>query len=154
MTISRNIQGIFVRIGHPNSEVLWLTGGEVIDRAYQEALMSGDSIPDVLLTRNNVINLQNLMYDEYGVYLGSKDLRSITVKEAVRFLGRFLQICRFLTSQEEALRFVKLLEEGDDREEKRIAKEIRSRIPQLPELVPHTIPKPQFLTKKKILPVH
>ena len=75
------------------------------------------------------------------------ELRSITVKEAVRFLGRFLQICHFLTNREEALRFVKLLEEGNDTEEIKVAKEARLMIPLLPERIPHlskTMKKPVY----------
>jgi hypothetical protein len=133
----KNNYGIYVRIGYPRSEVQWLDGYQVIDLAYQEAAKTGDSISEVLLTKNNVINLSNPLYDEYGVYHGGVELRSITVKEAIRFLGRFLQICRFLTNREEASRFVKLLEEGNDAEEIKTAKEVRLMIPLLPERVPH-----------------
>ncbi|MDR1493444.1 MAG: hypothetical protein LBT05_12085 [Planctomycetaceae bacterium] len=148
--------GIYVRIGFPRSEVQWLNGYQVIDLAYQEAEKNGDSISEILLTKNNVINLSNPLYDEYGVYLGGVELRSITVKEAMRFLGRFLQICRFLTNREEALQFVKLLEEGNDAEEIKAAKDVQLMIPLLPERVPHlskTIRKrvyrPHFAETKK-----
>ncbi|MDR1384406.1 MAG: hypothetical protein LBJ67_11290 [Planctomycetaceae bacterium] len=137
MTDLKTHCGIYVRIGFPCSEVQWLDGYQVIDLAYQEAAETGDSISEILLTRNNVTNLSNPLYNEYGVYLGGVELRSITVKEAVRFLGRFLQICHFLTNREEALRFVKLLEEGNDTEEINAAKEVRLMIPLLPERVPH-----------------
>jgi len=141
MTESKSESGIYVRIGYPRSEVLWLDGRQVIDMAYQESSCTGDSISEFLLTKNSVINLSKPIYDEYGVYHGGVELRSITVKEAVRYLGRFLQICRFLTSREEAVQFVKLLEEGDDLEELKAAKEIRLMIPFLPERVPH-LPQP------------
>lgn len=153
MTDLKDHKGIYVRIGHPHSEVLWLGGHQVIDKAYQEAAQMGDSIPEVLLTNNHVINLSNLMYDEYGVFMGRKILRSITVNEAIRFLGRHLQICRFLTTQEEATRFVKLLEDGDDSIELRIAKEIRLMIPLLPKRVPDPAPKPKMRFKRPVVAV-
>jgi len=128
-------KGIYVRIGHPESEVLWLDGSQVVERAYQEASATGDSVSDALLTKNQVFNLHQHMYNEYGVYQGDKDIRSITPQEAVRFLGRFLQICHFLTTQEEAARFARLLEEGDDIAERHVAKEIRVLIPLLPKRV-------------------
>jgi len=84
------------------------------------------------------------MFDEHGKFMGRKVLRSITVKEAIQFLGRHLQICRFLTTQEEARRFVKLLEEGADREELKAAREIRKLIPVLPERIPHLPQKPKM----------
>ena len=144
MTDLKDCKGIYVRIGYPHSEVLWLGGHQVIDKAYQEAARTGDSISEILLTRNHVINLSNLMFDEYGVFMGRKVLRSITVNEAVRFLGRYLQICRFLTTQEEAMHFVKLLEEENDPIELRVAKEIRLLVPLLPSRVPHVPHKPHF----------
>ena len=129
-------KGIYVRIGHPESEVLWLDGSQVVERAYQEASATGESVYDVLSTRNQVYSLHQFMYNEYGEYQGDKDIRSITPQEAIHFLGRFLQICRFLTTQEEAARFVRLLEEeGDDSVERRVAKEIRVLIPLLPKRV-------------------
>ncbi|MCL2349169.1 MAG: hypothetical protein FWC50_13025 [Planctomycetaceae bacterium] len=130
-------KGIYVRIGYPESEVLWLDGHQVVERAYQESFATGDSVSDVLLIRNQVFNLHQYMYNEYGVYQGDKDIRSITLQEAIRFLGRFLQICRFLTTQEEAARFVRLLEEGGDSVERRAAKEIRVLISLLPKRVSH-----------------
>ncbi len=144
MTDLKDRKGIYVRIGYPDSEVSWVDGHQVIDKAYQDAAATGDSIAEILLTRNHVINLHNLMFDEYGVFLGRKVLRSITVMEAVRFLGRYLQICRFLITQEEAIRFAKLLEEGIDPGEHLVAREIRLLIPLLPERVPHLVPKPKM----------
>lgn len=143
MTDLKDHKGIYVRIGHPHSEVFWLGGHQIIDKAYQEAAQTGDSISEALLTNYHVINLSNLMFDEYGVYMGRKILRSITVHEAIRFLGRHLQICRFLTIQEEAERFAKLLEEGDDPIELRVAREVRLMIPLLPKRIPHSGPKPK-----------
>jgi len=130
-------KGIYVRIGHPESEVLWLDGSQVVERAYQEASATGESVYDVLSTRNQVYSLHQFMYNEYGEYQGDKDIRSITPQEAIHFLGRFLQICRFLTTEEEATRFVRLLEEGGDPAERRVAKEIRVLIPLLPKRVSH-----------------
>jgi hypothetical protein len=150
MSESKDRKGIYVRVGYPRSEVLWLDGHRVIDKAYQEAALAGDSISEVLLADDQGINLSNLMYDEYGVFLGRKVLREITVKEAVRYLGRHLQICRFLTTQEEATRFAKLLEEGDDDSELRIAQEVRLMIPLLPKLVPGSEPKHKAVPMPKM----
>jgi hypothetical protein len=144
MAENKDRKGIYVRIGYPHSEVLLLEGHNVIDKAYQEAAQTGDSIAEVLLIDDCVINLHNLMFDEHGVFMGRKVLRSITVKEAIQYLGRHLLICRFLTTQEEAGQFIKLLEEGVDAEENRVAGEIHRLIPMLPERIPHLVPKPKM----------
>ena len=143
MTETKNRKGIYVRIGYPYSEVLLLEGQRVIDKAHQEASQTGDSIAETLLTNDHAITLQNLMFDEHGMFMGRKVLRSITVKEAVQYLGRHLQVCKFLTTQEEAGRFVKLLEEGTDAEEHKVAREIRRLIPMLTERITHLVPKPK-----------
>lgn len=130
-------QGIYVWIGYPECRVLWLTGQQVIQTAYEEQRRSGDIISEILLTKNSVINLHNEMYNEYGVYLGKLDVRSITVGEAVRYLGRYLHITRFLTFKEEAERFVKLLEQGYDSVEMKAARMIRTLLPNLPHRVHH-----------------
>jgi len=139
MIISRDLEGIYVRIGYPDCDVKWLDGHGVIALAYEEERRTGDTISDHLLEESNVINLHRQMYDEYGVYLGRKEIRSITVLEAVRYLGRFLRICRFLTLKEEAERFVKLLETGGDKEELRTARMVRALIPRLPSRVSHKL---------------
>ena len=144
MTEIKDCKGIYVRIGYPHSEVLWIDGHRVIDKAYQEASQTGDSIAETLLINDHAINLQNLMFDEHGKYMGRKVLRAITVKEAIQYLGRHLQICKFLTTQEEARQFVKLLEEGADAEERNAAQEIRRLILMLPERVPHLPQKPKM----------
>jgi len=144
MTEIENRKGIYVRIGYPYSEVLLLEGQRVIDKAHHEASQTGDSIAETLLTNNHAITLQNLMFDEHGMFMGRKVLRSITVKEAIQYLGRHLRICKFLTTQEEARYFVKLLEEGADAEEHKAACEIRRLIPMLPERIPHLGPKPKM----------
>jgi len=144
MTEIKDYMGIYVRIGYPHSEVLWMNGHRVIDKAHQEASQTGDSIAETLLIDDHAINLQNLMFDEHGKFMGRKVLRSITVKEAIQYLGRHLQICKFLTTQEEARRFVKLLEEGADAEECKAARDIRRLIPNLPERIPHLGPKPKM----------
>lgn len=130
-------QGIYVWIGYPECRVLWLTGQQVIQMAYEEQNRSGDIISEILLTKNSVINLHNEMYNEYGVYLGKRDVRSITVTEAIRYLGRYLNITRFLTFQEEAERFVKLLEQGFDHVELKAAQLVKTLLPNLPHRVHH-----------------
>ena len=150
MTEIKNRKGIYVRIGYPYSEVLLLEGQRVIDKAHQEAAQTGDSIAETLLMDDHAINLQNLMFDEHGKFMGRKVLRSITVKEAIQYLGCHLQICKFLTTQEEAWRFVKLLEEGADAEECKVARDIRRMIPNLPERIPHLGPKPKIPVGKLV----
>ena len=137
MTNLTQTQGIYVWIGYPECRVHWLTGQQVIRMAYEEQRCSGDIISEILLTKNAVTNLHNEMYDEYGVYLGKLDVRSITVNEAIRYLGRHLHITRFLTFKEEAERFVKLLDQGLDHVERKAAEMIRTLLPNLPHRVHH-----------------
>ncbi len=117
--------GIFVRITN-NDEytVLWTTGQGVVEMANEEQL-EDEPISGFLKRTAAVHNLEQEDYDQWGVRTATVTLRSITLREAVHYLGRDARICAFLRPKPQAARFVNALEKGGSFVELKAAAEIR-----------------------------
>ena len=113
--------GIFVRIRDGfEFEVLWLDGHELIQLAETEERSDGDAILEYL-AKKHVDNYHREIYDPWGRLEDVAVLRSITLHEAVHYLGRHARICAFLRPQEQAIRFLHGLEKSNDPTEHRAA---------------------------------
>jgi hypothetical protein len=64
------------------------------------------------------------MYSPWGEFEGVVVLRSLTLYEAVHYLGRNARVCAFLRPKMQAIRFIEGLQKGKDCTEHRVAKEI------------------------------
>lgn len=105
--------GIFVRILNDEMyEVLWRDGRGLIEMAYKEEHYSDSSIADFLRYSAEVHDIEQDDYDEWGTKTSTLTLRSITLREAVHFLGRNAKVCAFLRPKPQAIRFMNALEKG------------------------------------------
>lgn len=112
--------GIFVRIFNEKVfEVAWMDGFEVIEMAYQEEEITENTI-DVFLKSVGHFDYNQDIYDEWGVHQSTVSLRNITLREAGAYLGRKAKICVFLRPKEQAIRFIRFLEENGGKEERKI----------------------------------
>lgn len=122
--------GIFVRAMDDGiSEVLWLDGHGVIEKAFEEEESYEWTIPYFLKSVGHHDFDQDI-YDEWGVHQSTVTLRNITLRESVAFLGRDAKICVFLRPKEQAIRFVRLLREGGVYSEQGIADQISKQLVQ------------------------
>ena len=122
--------GIFVRILDDETyQVRWVDGQSLIETAYQEEAHREDSIADFLRHNGGAYDFEQDDYDEWGTKTATLTLRSITLREAVHFLGRDAKICAFLRPKAQALRFVNALEKGGSLVELRAATGIRWFLP-------------------------
>ncbi len=122
--------GIFVRILNDDLyQVSWTDGRGLIEVAYQEEMRREDSIADFLRRTAEAYDIEQDDYDEYGNKTTTLTLRSITLREAVHFLGRDAKICAFLRPKAQALRFMNALEKGGSLVELKTAAEIKRLLP-------------------------
>jgi len=122
--------GIFVRIlDDEKYQVRWADGQSLIETAYQEESHREDSIADFLQSTGEAYDFEQDDYDEWGTKTATLTLRSITLREAVHFLGRDAKICAFLRPKAQALRFMNALEKGGSLVELRVATEIKRFLP-------------------------
>ena len=73
-------------------------------------------------------------YDVWGNKTATLTLRSITLREAVHFLGRNAKICAFLRPKAQALRFINALEKGGSLVELKAATEIKRLLPRFEKI--------------------
>ena len=117
--------GIFVRIFDEEYQVRWVDGQGLVEAAYQEEIHGEDSIADFLRGSTKTFDFEQDDYDEWGNKTATLTLRSITLREAVHFLGRNAKICAFLRPKAQALRFINALQKGGTLVELRAAVEIK-----------------------------
>ncbi|MDR1268920.1 MAG: hypothetical protein LBK82_05295 [Planctomycetaceae bacterium] len=118
--------GIFVRIFDDNDyEVRWLNGHEIIEMANEEELHGGERVTEYLV-RKHVDSYVREMYSPWGEFEGVAVLRSLTLYEAVHYLGRNARICAFLRPKTQAIRFVEGLQKGKDCTEHQVAEKIQN----------------------------
>ncbi|MDR2440540.1 MAG: hypothetical protein LBE12_14355 [Planctomycetaceae bacterium] len=123
-----NNPGIFVRIFDDNDyEIRWLSGHEIIEIANEEELQGGERIT-AYLERKHVDSYVREMYSPWGEFEGVVVLRSLTLYEAVHYLGRDARICAFLRPKMQALRFIEGLQKGKDCTEHQVAEEIKQHL--------------------------
>jgi hypothetical protein len=116
--------GIFVRIFDDDDyEVRWLTGHEIIEMANEEELHGGERITEYL-ERKHVDSYVREMYSPWGEFEGVVVLRSLTLYEAVHYLGRDARVCAFLRPKMQAIRFIEGLQKGKNCTEHQVAEEI------------------------------
>jgi hypothetical protein len=116
--------GIFVRVFSTGGyEVLWLDGNGVIETARGEGELSGELITEYL-TRNNVDSYVREMYSPRGEFEGTSVIRSLTLHEAVHYLGRRAKVCAFLRPKGQAVKFLEGLRKGKSSLEQKVADEI------------------------------
>ena len=133
MSINReNLEnpGVFVRILNDEVyQVRWADGSSLIETAYQEELYGEDSIGDFLRCSTKGFDFEQDDYDEWGNKTATLTMRSLTLREAVHFLGRDAKICAFLRPKAQALRFINALEKGGSLVELKVAAEIKRLLP-------------------------
>ncbi|MCL2303946.1 MAG: hypothetical protein FWC43_01230 [Planctomycetaceae bacterium] len=126
--------GIFVRVFDETHQVRWIDGRGLIEAAYQEELDNEDSIADFLRGSSATFDFEQDDYDEWGNKTATLTLRSITLREAVHFLGRRARICAFLRPKAQAHRFMNALEKGGSLVELQVAAEIRRLLPRFEKI--------------------
>ena len=113
--------GIFVRIRYDGTfEVQWMDGHQLIELAETEARTDGEKLTDHL-EKKYVDSYHREIYDPWGQLEDIAVLRSLTLHEAVHYLGRQAKICAFLRPKAQAVRFLHGLEMGEDAAERRAA---------------------------------
>lgn len=128
--------GIFVRVlDDEQYSVLWTDGRGVMEMAYQEERYCEDEpITGFLRKSTHCDDLERDTYDEWGTYTSTIVLRSITLREAVHYLGRDTKICAFLRPKAQAVRFLNALEKGGSLVELKAAAEIRKFLPRFEKI--------------------
>jgi hypothetical protein len=120
--------GILVRIFDDDDyEVRWLNGHEIIEMANEEELHGGERITEYL-ERKHVDSYVREMYSPWGEFEGVVVLRSLTLYEAVHYLGRNARVCAFLRPKMQAVRFIEGLQKGKGGAEHQVAEEIRQHL--------------------------
>lgn len=118
--------GIFARILNDEMyEIQWADGHTLIAKAYQEESHQDVSIVDFLRHTSGVHDIEQDDYDEWGTKTTTLTLRSITLREAVHFLGRNARVCAFLRPKPQAVRFINALEKGGSLVELKTAAEMK-----------------------------
>jgi len=113
--------GIFVRIRHEGVfEVQWMDGHQLIELAETEAQTDEEELMNHL-EKKHVDNYHRVIYDPWGRLEDIAVLRSLTLYEAVHYLGRQAKICAFLRPKAQAVRFLHGLETGEDSTEQHAA---------------------------------
>lgn len=123
--------GIFVRILNDDIFfVTWTDGRGVMELAQtEERCVEDESITGFLRKSAHVDDIERDTYDQWGTYTSTVVLRSITLREAVHYLGRNAKICAFLRPKAQAVRFMNALEKGGSLAEVKVAAEIRALLP-------------------------
>ena len=122
--------GIFVQIIDDKTYLVrWTDGRGLIEMAYQEEMICEDTIAGFLRRNAEAYDIEQDDYDEWGTKTTTLTLRSITLREAVHFLGRESKICAFLRPKPQAMRFMNAMEKGGSLVELKAAAEIRRLLP-------------------------
>ena len=113
--------GIFVRILEEDKfEVRWIDGHQLIELAETESRADDGELTGHL-EQKHVDNYHREIYDTWGRLEEIAVLRSLTLHEAVHFLGRLAKVCAFLRPKAQAVRFIHGLEMSEDVTEHRAA---------------------------------